>query len=194
LPASCGIHAPSPLEACSLFSWKGAKYRLSRPKLLVPSIATGSAFAADLKGEFYFVGSGGGGGGGYGITLLPNVRFSLLYLLGLLNSKMSTYFLRLISTPFRGGYIALNRQYIEHLPIHTVNFEDSSDVARHDKLVALVERILAQYDELSSSKEDVSAQQERQIRETDTEIDELVYRIYGLNEREIVQIEESIAE
>ncbi len=47
--------------------WYGYVYkknhtRFDSPKLLMPSIATGSAFAADLEGSYYFVGSGGGGG------------------------------------------------------------------------------------------------------------------------------------
>jgi type I restriction-modification system DNA methylase subunit len=71
--------------------WYGYVYkknhtRFNTPKILVPSIATGSAFAFDQNGTYYFVGSGGGGGGGYGITLLEGANISYLYLLGLLNS------------------------------------------------------------------------------------------------------------
>jgi len=80
-------------------NWYGYVYkknhtRFENPKLLVPSIATGSSFAPDLKGNFYFVGSGGGGGG-YGITLPDASRGYYLYLLGLLNSRMMSCFLRL---------------------------------------------------------------------------------------------------
>jgi hypothetical protein len=64
------------------YVYKKNHTRLGLPKLLVPSIANGSCFAADLVGEFYFVGSGGGGGGGYGISLLPDVNTSYYYLLG----------------------------------------------------------------------------------------------------------------
>lgn len=96
--------------------WYGYVYKKNHtmfdlPKLLVPSIATGSAFAPDLDGRYYFVGSGGGGGGGYGIHL--EAQIDPYYVLGLLNSAVISHFLRATSTPFRGGYIALNRQYIE---------------------------------------------------------------------------------
>ncbi len=101
--------------------WYGYVYkknhtRFGLQKLLVPSIATGSAFAPDLEGMYYFVGSGGGGGGGYAITLADRKDLTYLYLLGVLNSGLLSTYLRSISTPFRGGYIALNRQYIEQLP------------------------------------------------------------------------------
>ena len=119
--------------------------------MLVPSIATGSCFAADLDGIYYFVGSGGGGGGGYGITLLEKVEISYLYLLGLLNSHLLSAYLKSISTPFRGGYIALNRQYIEQLPIRTIDFSDPADVARHDRMVALVEQMLALHKQLAAA-------------------------------------------
>jgi hypothetical protein len=128
--------------------WYGYVYkknhtRFNEPKLLVPSIATGSCFAADLDGQYYFVGSGGGGGGGYGVTLKENSKYSYLYLLGVLNSHLLSTHLKTISTPFRGGYIALNRQYIEQLPIRPINFSDPSDKARHDRMVEMVERMLA---------------------------------------------------
>ena len=42
----------------------------------------------------------------------------------------------------RGGYIALNRQYIENIPIRPIDFDNQADVALHDKMVSLVERML----------------------------------------------------
>ena len=177
--------------------WFGYVYkknhtRFGLPKLLVPSIATGSCFAADLEGEFYFVGSGGGGGGGYGISILPDVNLSYQYLLGILNSRVLSFFLRQISTPFRGGYIALNRQYIEQLPIRTINFDDPADVARHDKMVALVERMLDLHKKLAAAT--IPADKtlyQRQIEATDRQIDALVYGLYGLTEEEIAVVEKA---
>jgi len=86
--------------------WYGYVYkknhtRFNTPKILVPSIATGSAFAFDQNGTYYFVGSGGGGGGGYGITLLEGANISYLYLLGLLNSRLLSTYLKTITTSFR---------------------------------------------------------------------------------------------
>jgi type I restriction-modification system DNA methylase subunit len=65
--------------------WYGYVYkknhtRFDSPKLLVPSLATGSCFSADLEGRYYFVGSGGGGGGGYGINLLPETNINSTYI------------------------------------------------------------------------------------------------------------------
>ena len=162
------------------------------PKLLVPSIAKGSCFAADIEGKFYFVGSGGGGGGGCGITLNPNINISYHYLLGVLNSKVSSYLLSLISTPFRGGYLALNRQYIGQLPIRPINFSDPADKTRHDRMVELVERMLDFNKQLAGAKApQTKIVLQRQIETTDRQIDRLVYELYELTEEEIKILEES---
>ena len=83
--------------------WYGYVYkknhtRMNDPKLLVPSIATGSCFAADLEGRYYFVGSGGGGGGGYGIALRGTAKIDYYCLLGILNSSLLSLYLRTVST------------------------------------------------------------------------------------------------
>ena len=174
--------------------WYGYVYkknhsRFDGSKLLVPSIGTGSCFAPDLEGEFYFAGSGGGGGGGHGISLLPGVDVSYHYVLGLLNARLLSWFLKLCSTPFRGGYIALNRQYIQNLPIRAIRFDDASDVALHERMVALVRYTLALHDEMPSANTTKKADLERQIAATDAEIDALVYELYGLTEEEIAIVE-----
>jgi hypothetical protein len=173
--------------------WYGYVYkknhtRFNYPKLLVPSIATGSCFAADIEGNYFFVGSGGGGGGGYGITLLPETDLSYFYVLGVLNSKLLSTYLKSISTSFQGGYIALNRQYIEQLPIFSINFSDSSEKAQHKKMVSLVERML----DLHKQNPKTPQEQEmvkREIDSTDKQIDSLVYELYGLTEEEINIVE-----
>jgi type I restriction-modification system DNA methylase subunit len=178
-------------------AWHGYVYkknhtRFEYPKLLVPSIASGACFAADLEGDYYFVGSGGGGGGGYGITVNADTRFSPLYLLALLNSSPADWFLHQISTPFRGGYIALNRQFIAGLPIPEVNFSNRSEKARHDELVKLVKKMLAAKKDWAGAEDDYEKRRLRQLcDDLDREIDRLVYQLYELTEDEIAIVEES---
>ncbi|MGF1470295.1 MAG: Eco57I restriction-modification methylase domain-containing protein [Rubrobacteraceae bacterium] len=179
--------------------WYGYVYkknhtRFDSPKLLVPSIATGSAFAADLKGEYYFVGSGGGGGGGYGITVSDDLDEQYLYFLGLLNSKVLSTFLKMVSTPYSGGYLALNRQYIEQLPIRTIDFFDAEDAARHETMVELVEQMLGLHEKVEEAKiETERTVIGHQMSATDRQIDNLVYELYGLTDEEIQIVEEATA-
>jgi TaqI-like C-terminal specificity domain len=159
-------------------------------KLLVPSIASGSCFAIDLEGKYYFVGSGGSGGGGYGITLRDGYKSLYLFVLGLLNSGLLNMYLKNVSTTFRGGYLALNRQYIEQLPIRTIDFSDPADKARHDRMVTLVELMLSLHKQLAGANtgHEKTALQ-RQIDATDRQIDQLVYELYGLTDDEISIVE-----
>lgn len=175
--------------------WYGYVYPKSvslfgRTKILTPSIAARASFVLDEKGEYYFVGSGGGGGGGYGILLKENSTVGYIFLLGLLNSKLLDYFVKKISTTFRGGYFAYSKQYIEQLPIRTIDFNDPADVKRHDRMVALVENMLALHKRLAAAGSPQEKELlQRQIAYTDREIDALVYELYGLTDEEIRIVE-----
>jgi fido (protein-threonine AMPylation protein) len=163
---------------------------MEQEKILTPSIASSASFALDKDDYFYFVGSGGGGGGGYGVTLKDNSPLTYEYLIGLLNSRLLDHWFKQITTPFRGGYYAYNRQYIEQLPIRPINFSDLSDKAKHNKMVSLVERMLDLHKHLTvANTPSDKTRLQRQIDATDQEIDRLVYGLYGLTEEEIQIVE-----
>lgn len=152
---------------------------MEQKKILTPCIASTASFALDKSGTFYFIGSGAGGGGGYGITLKPSVRLRPEYVLALLNSALVDFFLKRVSSTFRGGYFAYSRQFIEHLPIHLLNLSDAVERAWHDAIVELVDRILST--KSADPMADTSA--------PEREIDLLVYDLYGLTEEEIAIVE-----
>ena len=103
---------------------------------------------------------------------------------------MLDFYLRQVSSPFRGGYWSYGKRFIEQLPVRTINFDDPADVARHDRMVALVERMLDLHKKLSAATipADKSLYQ-RQIEATDRQIDSLVYELYELTEEEIAIVE-----
>ncbi len=172
-------------------NWHGYVYkknhvRFQQPKILAPAIATGACFAWDAVGDYYFVGSGGGGGGGYGIVPNAELGWSPLFLLGVLNSRLTTFFLKKTSSVFRGGYIALNRQYIEKIPLPDVVGQSPA----HDRIVALVEKMLDLHKQRAAVKTPhEQTALDRQISATDTQIDRLVYDLYGLTQEEVALVE-----
>jgi hypothetical protein len=90
----------------------------------------------------------------------------------------------------RGDFYEPSYVYFKDFPIRTIDFKDTADKARHDKMVKLVERMLKLHKDLKS--EWVGSEQEkieRQIKATDEEIDRLVYELYGLTEEEIKIVE-----
>ncbi len=80
------------------------------------------------------------------------------------------------------------------MPVRTIDFSDPEDMARHDRMVGLVERMLALHERLAEAK----IERERtvighQVAATDRQIDRLVYELYGLTDEEVRIVEEGTA-
>ena len=154
-------------------------------QILVPLLADRGLYCrlSDDSSRYCLMASGG-----FSITVSKESKLSPNFVLGLLNSKLLFWRLRSISNVFRDGWITCTKQYVETLPIRSINFSDPADKARHDKLVSLVERML----ELHKRSPRLPQEQEqvkREIESTDGRIDRLVYELYGLTEEEIKIVE-----
>lgn len=116
-----------------------------------------------------------------------------LYLLGILNSRITRFLLQNICDKVQGGFYRLKIIYVQQIPIPTINFSDPADKAHHNRMTELVDRILLLHKKLAIAKasHDKTAIQ-RQIDATDQQIDQLVYELYGLTEEEIRIVEESL--
>ena len=170
-PGWCGYVYPKNIEV------------MASVKILVPDIADRASFALDENGQYALV-------SGYGVTLKGDVSETAKYVLGLLNSKVLDFYLKQVSTTLRGGFFRYFTQFIEQLPIRTISFDDPADAARHDKMVALVERMLELHKKLAAATIPADKQlYQRQIEATDRQIDALVYELYGLTEEEIGVVE-----
>jgi hypothetical protein len=157
---------------------------LDSPKLVYPDIAKEPRFYLDTNG-----------------TYIRNTAYCLgtadPYLLGVLNSRLAWFAIARISIPFgtrAGEYrYRLFTQYVEQIPIRPINFSDPTDKARHDRMVELVERMLALHKQLAAAKTDHDKTAlQRQIDATDRQIDRLVYELYGLTQDEIAIVEAEI--
>jgi hypothetical protein len=146
------------------------------PKLFTPDIAPVAAYSYDPNGDVFFT---GGVAGGYGIIPNPGVRIE--YLLALLNSRLLDFFHHQIATQMRGGWFSYEARFIRNLPILVLNVSNTEEKAEHDAMVELVKRVLA------AKKIDRAADTSGLERE----IEERVYRLYGLTKDEIKMVEES---
>jgi hypothetical protein len=150
-----------------------------KPKIIYAEIATRGQFTLDTSGQFtdttaYIMGKGSN------------------YLLGIVNSSLWTYVFSKVSSQIRGGFLRWKRQYMEQLPIRTINFDDPADKARHDKMVALVETMLRLKREHAAETQVFSDKRheiKEEIERTDRQIDALVYELYGLTDDEIALVE-----
>jgi type I restriction-modification system DNA methylase subunit len=128
--------------------------------------------------------------GGFTITIAKESYLKPEYVLGLLNSKLLFWRLGTLSNLFRGGWITCTKQYFGELPIHRIDFSVLAEKSRHDQIVHLVQQILALRQRRSAAKTpQEKTALDRQITAADTQIDRLVYDLYGLTEDEIKIVE-----
>jgi len=150
-------------------------------KICVPRLVKRVQAILDLGGTYYLDNVDVGG-----LTLKDDSDNNYMYILALLNSKLLSFYLTRISTPFRGGFYSCNKQYLSKLPIRTIDFSNPAEKAQHDKLVALVEDMLELQKKYHKARMERDKElYERQIKIVDEQIDRLVYELYGLTEEEI---------
>ena len=144
-----------------------------KSKIIIPAIVSEASYTFDDKG-FY-----------------SNDKTSIIsiddkYLLGLLNSKVLDFFMHKISSTKQGGYYEYKPMYVSQLPIRTIDFNNKKEKAMHDQIISLVDKMLDLHEKLKKTKTPHDRELiERQIKATDSQIDKLVYELYGLTEEEI---------
>jgi SAM-dependent methyltransferase len=120
------------------------------------------------------------------------IRHSSLFLLAVLNSRLSAYILRVTAheVPEKNRQKVWER--IATLPIYIPDFDHPDDKARHDRMVTLVTGMLELQNHMSLAKSDQERRIIRQeIGSTDRQIESLVYGLYGLTMEEIRMVEEN---
>jgi type I restriction-modification system DNA methylase subunit len=127
------------------------------------------------------------------ILRLPTAP-DLSYLLGLINSRlMSWYFLHRSNIAQRDDFPKIVLKETRSLPIRPINLSSPADIAQHDQVVKLAEQMLSLHKQLEVAKTpDDKARVKRQIDATDQQIDNLVYKLYDLTEKEIQIVEEGL--
>jgi len=165
------------LRACSYYD------EFEKPKIHIPAFALESRFA--YEEDKY-------------VSLAPAYFIPSVdkYLLAIMNSKITWFWLRRI-TPVLGdeekrGRLIIRMVYFKNIPIRTIDFDNPEDVALHDRMVSLVEDMLALNKRLHETESPSTRKSiEAQIAHADRKIDELVYDLYGLTDEEIAIVEES---
>ena len=167
-------------------NWKNRTF-YETPKIAIRETGKQIVAALDLENR-YFLSSL------YAIyPRKANEMLSLKYILGLLNSNLATYFVKIVAFDLtKGAFTKMRTNQLARFPIRTIDFNNPADKAKHDKMVKLVERMLDLHKKLSKAK--VPAEKtriQRQINTTDKQIDKLTYDLYGLTKEEIAIVEGS---
>lgn len=120
-----------------------------------------------------------------------NTRFSMKYLCGLLNSRLLSFIYPYLSNKITAqSFPRLSVGDLKKLPIRVIDFNNPTDKANHDKMVELVQQMLALHQQLhAAATPQAHTLLQRQIAATDRQIDRLVYELYGLTAEEIMIVE-----
>jgi type I restriction-modification system DNA methylase subunit len=129
-----------------------------KPKIILGRFMNKATFAFDKEGFF----------NNDALYMIPDADE---FVVAILNSSISWWFLRQICTDLQNGYIQAFRENLFQIPIPKLKEKDQQPFA------ALVDQIL----ELKKQGKDVQA--------LEKEIDRLVYRLYGLTDEEIAIVE-----
>jgi len=159
--------------------------KFEQPKIITQVLASRNSFTFDEEGEYYFV--GGGNAGGYGIVLKEEFRNDYHFILSLLNSRLLEFYLKRISTPFRGGFFSYGKRFIERFPIILPPKSEREKIAK----IALKQLDIGKFLVEKSGKETGEKKElEHEMVRLDEEIDKLVYEIYQISSNEVKIIEE----
>jgi hypothetical protein len=162
--------------------WDESKHE-ARGKLLTRQIGQYPTFALDSVGyhclNTIFM-----------VTLRDEAKIKPAFLLGVLNSRLLRalwvgrfYDQRLTFPKIKGTYL-------KELPIAVPDLSTAADLAHHDRLVGLVDKMLALTPRLRTATTDAERQSlQNAVTATDQQIDALVYELYGLTPEEIALID-----
>jgi hypothetical protein len=116
-----------------------------------------------------------------------------LYLLGILNSKLTHFLFEKLLPKLQQGFFMPATIVIREFPIRTIDLSNSIDRALYEKMIGLVENIMNFHIREREAK--IEADKiliRRQIEDTDRRIDSLVYELYGLTDEEIKIVESAV--
>jgi hypothetical protein len=155
-----------------------------RPKILSQVLSVEGNFTPDLEGTFYFL--GGGTAGGNAISLRDPSRENTLFIMGILNSRVTRYYIEHVASGFRSGYFVYAKSSLMNLPLPSMDFANPADKKTHDEMVRLVDQMLTLHRQLAASGTDrEKSGLQLQIAALDRAIDSLVFRLYGLEDSDI---------
>ena len=125
------------------------------------------------------------------INQLDNISdLNSKFILAILNSKLISWYVYIFIFGLAIRTMHFDNPVTSRIPMPSVDLTKKSDKEVHDKLVKLVDNIIAINKKLvGENNPNTKEILERQVRALDGEIDRLVYGLYGLSDNEIRIIE-----
>lgn len=121
---------------------------LSGEHLVWPVLSIGSNYVYDSEMVAF---TGGGNGPFYGIEMKRSSQESIFYIQAILNHWLMELLVKSKASTFRGDYYSHGKQFIATLPIYKIDFENPTEVAKHQQIVEMVQNIMQLKEQLASA-------------------------------------------
>jgi adenine-specific DNA-methyltransferase len=172
-------YVPKKMRAHRQTARPGEPRRFEQPKVLVKD--TSADFACTYDPDSFYVKDV--------LIVIPKAEAKqfcdLRFVAGVINSKALHFYYR---TTFQTLHV--QNEELASLPIPRINLDDPPDKARHDRMVELVEQMLAAKKQLAGAQSDKDKDfYTNRCDGLDRQIDALVYDLYALTPAEIQIVE-----
>jgi len=149
-------------------------------KLIWSVLATEPPYTID-KNNLQF--TGGGNGPYYG--LINKTDYSLYYFLGILSHPLIENMVKSGASEFRGSYYSHGKQFIENLPIRTINMSENSETETYQQIITNVKNQVGTKAKIKSAS--YGAKRNVLLRKIDTlqnQLIQLINNLYGISNEE----------
>lgn len=121
--------------------------------------------------------------------ILHNNKFSSKYILGLLNSKLLNWYYVIQFTNMSTLTVNISKTNLEQLPIKDISIEEQKPIIDFvDELLELNKEYLT----LMNKSTDKKKQIEMKIKKLEEQLNNFIFKLYGISSKEIKIIEESM--
>jgi type I restriction-modification system DNA methylase subunit len=159
-----------------------------QPKLIWSVLSLDARYAYD-NGNILF--TGGGNGPYYALRQEPSYSYSLFYVQAILHHPVFEAMIYSGAVRVRGDYSSRGKQFIADIPIRRIDFESKGDRKRYERVIELVQQLIAVTAQLSAAKLPRARQLlERQSNLLKRQINERITELYGIGEDDLRLVED----
>lgn len=156
---------------------------LSGEHLVWPVLSIGSNYVFDSDMVAF---TGGGNGPFYGIEMKRTSQESIFYIQAILNHWLMELLVKSRASTFRGDYYSHGKQFIATLPIYKIDFENPSEVAKHQQIVEMVQNIMQLKAQLASAPNAARRTVlEHSIAAINTDLNNAIDELYQIEAQEV---------
>ena len=125
----------------------------------------------------------------------PDNGLDIRYVVGLLNSKVLRFaYVTLTREARQRAFPQVKLAALGKLPLRQIDRTAPEEVARHDRIVTLVDQLLEGNRDMRTARDPRDRQAlEQRLRSIDNALDVAIYELYGLTETEVEQVESLVA-